>query len=275
MLSHTVIQVSSLDHPDLQPFRTLRRPQEHIRSGVFVAEGEKVVVRLLNSRLEIISFLLSHEWYTILVEREERFRECAAKVFVTEKRVLERIVGYRLHQGIMAVAKVPAEPALEELLGKLKRPFLIVGLDGLMNSENVGVLVRNCAAFGVDMILVGETSSSPYLRRAVRNSMGTVFEVPVLHEASLASRLEVLRGDGVTIIAAHARGDHSIEEADLRGNSCIVFGNEETGISQAVLSACSIQVAIPMHRQTDSLNVSSAAAVFLYEADRQRRRGTV
>ena len=185
-----LINISTLGRPELQPYRTLRRSQDHIDQGIFVAEGEKVVRRLLNSPVDAVSFLITHEWYGILSEEEERFRGCTADVFVADKKLLEKIVGYRLHQGIMAVSKVPHQPDLPELVGTLPRPFLMVALDGLMNSENVGVLVRNCAGFGVAALLVGETSSSPYLRRAVRNSMGAVFHLPVVHTWSLAAALQ-------------------------------------------------------------------------------------
>jgi len=238
--------------------------------GIFVAEGEKVVRRLLKSPLEIVSFLLTREWCDLLSNEEENFRRFPAEVFVADKALLETIVGYRLHQGIMAVGKVPSPPELSVLVETFPRPLLLVALDGLMNSENVGVLIRNCAGFGVSAILVGENSSSPYLRRAVRNSMGTVFSLPVLHVGNLASALKELKKSGTVIIAAHSRGKLLINSTDLSGNSCIIFGNEESGISPAVLEVCDQQIAIPMRNLTDSLNVASASAVFLYEADRQR-----
>ena len=257
----------------MEPYRTLRRPHEHIQKGIFVAEGEKVVRRLLNSRLSVVSFLLTHEWHEKLAASEDRFRECEAEVFIADKNLLQQIVGYRLHQGIMAVGKVPIEPALSELLAKLRHPFLIVALDSLMNSENVGIGVRNCVGFGVDALLVGETSSSPYLRRAVRNSMGTVFQLPVIHVNDLVTSLQEVRRVGATVLAADPHGDVPIDKMDVNRNTCIVFGNEEAGISPRVLEACDQRVAIPMHDNTDSLNVSSASAVFLYEVERLRGRG--
>lgn len=266
---NNISQLSSLDHPSVQPFRTLRRPQDHIRQGIFVAEGEKVVRRLLASPLEIVSFLLTPEWLERLKAEERRFAECTANVFTASAEVLNDIVGYRLHQGIMAVGKVPQDSSVAEIIAGCTEPPLLVALDGLMNAENVGVVVRNCAGFGVDAILVGETSSSPYLRRSVRNSMGTVFQVPVLHSVELASDLKVLKDLGVRVVGAHLAGSTPLSRADLSGRVCIVLGNEESGLSDSVREVCDTLVAIPMHNQTDSLNVASAAAVFLYEASRQ------
>lgn len=264
--------VESLDAPELTPFRTLRRPLEHHRQGIFVAEGEKVVRRLLASGHEVVSLLLTPEWLEEI--RNEIVRYAVHRpvpgIYTAPKKLVETIVGYRLHQGIMAVGKLPGNARLEDLLNV--KPGLIVATDGLTNAENLGVLVRNCAAFGVNGIIAGETSSSPYLRRAVRNSMGTVFTIPVHHAESLADALRALRERyGYTIYGAHPQpGCAPIYETDFRGDCCLVFGSEGEGLSQQTLDVCSAAVAIPMPERVDSLNVANAAAVFLYEARRQR-----
>jgi tRNA G18 (ribose-2'-O)-methylase SpoU len=265
------IYCTSLDHPDLQPYKTLRRPLDHERQGIFVAEGEKVVRRLLDSCLTINSFLMTPEWF-------ERYRELLdsraqeAVVFLAEKKLLESIVGFHLHQGIMAVARVPEDTILEEIMNRSSRPWLFVAIEGLTNAENLGVLVRNCAAFGVQALIVGETSSRPYLRRAVRNSMGTVFRIPVVHPPNLMSVLADLhRRYAVQIIGAHPReGSVLISAVNFRHDTCLVFGNEGEGLSREILSVCNSRMVIPMRNGVDSLNVASASAVALYEVQRQR-----
>ncbi|MBI1805026.1 MAG: RNA methyltransferase [Ignavibacteria bacterium] len=266
-------RVESLDLPELQPYRTLRRPMDHLKEGIFVAEGEKVVRRLLASGLHIVSLLLTNEWLETL-QKTATIPDNVA-VFVSKKEIVETIVGYNLHQGIMAIGKVPAEPSLDGIVRSAPHPHLFVALDGLANAENVGVVVRNCSAFGVDAIIVGETSSSPYLRRAVRNSMGTVFQMPVLHTPRLTKTLTALRQmHRATVVAAHPHKESSIFTTNFPGNVCIVLGNEGEGISREVLDACDAHIAIPMMNGTDSLNVASASAVFLYEVRRQRRSQT-
>jgi tRNA G18 (ribose-2'-O)-methylase SpoU len=263
--------ISSLDHPELAPYRTLRQPVEHFRAGIFVAEGEKVVARLIASHLTILSVLITPEWLAqyrqMLGERAESVR-----IFVAEKPLLESIVGYSLHQGIMAIGKIPEPETLDSALARSPHPRLFAAVDGLTNSENLGVLVRNCAAFGVQAIFVGENSSSPYLRRAVRNSMGTVFVLPVVHCTNLVETLRVLsKRHQCRIIGAHpSEKEKTIRDAEFSGDCCVVFGSEGTGISAAVLSECSALAAIPMERNVDSLNVASASAVVLYEVLRQR-----
>jgi tRNA G18 (ribose-2'-O)-methylase SpoU len=263
--------VETLDDPFLRPYRTLRRPLEHQREGIFVAEGEKVVRQLLESTLDIISLLLTPEWLKIYQSTLE-FRAGNVQVFVAPKPIVESIVGFHLHQGIMAVAHIPRPSSLAETLERSHRPRLLVAVEGLTNAENLGVLVRNCAAFGVDALLVGETSSSPYLRRAVRNSIGTVFRLPVVQLSGLVGTIHELRtAHDVHVIAAHPHTDQKVlHQATFDGDCCIVFGSEGEGVSADVLAACDESVAIPMRPGVDSLNVASASAVFLYETQRQR-----
>jgi tRNA G18 (ribose-2'-O)-methylase SpoU len=267
----TEIPIEQLDHPDLIPFRTLRQPMEHYKKGIFIAEGDKVTRRLLESEIPVLSILLTPEWFTIFRQLLERRRE-PIRVYVAQKELVESIVGYNLHQGIMALGKIPQPPTLETALSHSPSPRLFVAIDGLTNAENLGALVRNCAAFGVQAILVGETSSSPYLRRAVRNSMGSIFKVPAIHTKNLVDTLTSLRTDHrFKILAAHPHTDQSrVDQESYTGDCCIVFGSEGLGIRKEVVEACDVPVAIPMHLGVDSLNVASASAVFLYEVLRQR-----
>jgi len=306
-------KITSLDLPELAPYRTMRRPAEHERLGIFVAEGEKVVRRLLESHFEVVSVLLPEKhleaFRPLLEARPENLN-----VHLADKKSLETLVGFSMFQGVLAVGKIPPPVSLDDILSKNPGPRLLVAVDALTNAENLGALVRNCVAFGVQALIAGETSSSPFLRRAVRNSMGTIFQLPVIELAKLGLRhrfktkphatrltlaecLQELRARGVRCIAAHPHAEswsssfglspatpasapdklklglqrNTILQADFSGDCCIVFGSEGDGISAPVLAACDEAVAIPMPPMVDSLNVGAAAAVFLYEANRQRK----
>jgi tRNA G18 (ribose-2'-O)-methylase SpoU len=267
----TTVAITSLNHPELTPYRTLRQSVEQFRKGMFIAEGTIVVQRLLESAHTIVSVLITPEWL-------ENYRDRLAarpeqiSVYVGKKELLNTIVGYNLHQSIMALGKIPVQESLDSVLTRSSPPRLFVAMDGLANAENIGVLVRNCTAFGVQAILVSETSSSPYLRRAVRNSMGTVFKMPVVHCTNLVETLRVLQNfHKFKVVAAHPHTEeNSIQRTDFSGNCCLVFGSEGNGVSPEVLSVCDMPAAIPMQRGVDSLNVASASAVFLYEVLRQR-----
>jgi tRNA G18 (ribose-2'-O)-methylase SpoU len=269
---HRIEQIVDLTDPAVHVYRTLRQPVEHFREGIFVAEGEKVVRRLLESPLTVLSLLVTPEWLEAIRPALD-IRIIPSTVFVAPKGLLEEIVGFHLHQGIMALGQVPAPADIASLVA-LPPPFLFIALDGLTNAENIGVLVRNAAAFGTQGIIVGETSSSPYLRRAVRNSMGAVFSMPVVHTTDLIRTIGELQSrHGIRVIGAHPHADMApLPDVDLTGPCCLVFGSEGEGLSERVREACDTTVAVPMQRNVDSLNVASAAAVFLYEVYRQRRQ---
>ena len=283
-------KISSFGAPELQPYATLRRPLEHRQQGIFVAESERVVRRLLASHFTVVSLVMPEKHLEAFRAQIEARPE-PITVYLAEKKLLETLTGYSVFQGVFAVGKIPRLPSLEEIFLKSPVPKLFVAVHEMSNAENLGALVRNCVAFGVHGLIVGETSSSPYLRRAVRNSMGAIFELPIFEietvrnadpnlrrddparQLTLPQVLRDLRKRGVRCIAAHPHTDKKVlSQADFTKDCCIVFGNEGDGISKEVLEACDEAVAIPMPPTVDSLNVGAAAAVFLYEANRQRER---
>ena len=265
-----VQRLHSLDLPELAPYRTMRRQFEQRRQGIFVAEGEKVVRRLLASKLAVVSVLLPEKWLGPL-EPLLRGRREEIRVFVAEKALLETLTGFSMYQGLLAVGQVPPAVPLPEILAHSPRPWLLAAADGLSNAENLGALVRNCAAFNVQALIVGETSGSPFLRRAVRSSMGAVFDLPIIETPNLVETLRELRQRGVRCLAAHPRDPHRrLSEADFRSDCCLLLGSEGVGLAPSVLGSCDEAIGIPMPPTVDSLNVASAAAAFLYEANRQR-----
>ncbi|MEO6035474.1 MAG: RNA methyltransferase [Verrucomicrobiota bacterium] len=267
------IPITDLALPELQPYRTLRRQEDHYQKRIFVAEGEKTLRRLLATSYVIVSVLLTREWLEVF-ESLLKNRAEEIPVYVAEKPLLETLTGFTMFQGVMAVAKIPEGPSLKEMVEDSRRPKLFVATDGVGNAENLGTLVRNCAAFSVDALFISRSSSSPFLRRAVRSSMGGIFKIPVLEELNLVDTFQELRAGRIRCIGANPNaGEKTLPELDLSGDCCLVFGNEANGISEEVLAACDELAAIPMPLNVDSMNVSSAGAVFLYEVWRQRRSG--
>ena len=263
--------VETLDAPELAIYLTLRRVDEHERARVLVAANIKTVRRLLASRFTVLSALLTPQWLEAL-EPSLRARPETITVFVAEAALLDTITGYKMHQGALAVARIPPTPDFETLWAGSPRPLLLAAIEGLASAENLGAVVRSCAAFGVHFLLVGETCGSPYQRRAVAGSMGTIFEQSVLPVENLVAKLTALRARGVRCLAAHPRpGATQLADADLRGDCCLVFGAEGPGLTPALLAACDDTVEIPMPSHMNSLNVAAATAVFLYEATRQRK----
>src|SRR5437867_4395455 len=169
-----VCPIASLEDPRLVAYRTMRRQFDHFEQELFVAEGEKVVRRLLESSIPVISVLMPEphlaQFRDLLQKRGEPIT-----AFIAPKPTLEQLTGFSMYQGVLALAKVPSPPALDDVLAASATPRLLVALDGLSNADNLGVVVRNAAAFGVHGFILSQTCAPPYLRRAVRSSMGTVF----------------------------------------------------------------------------------------------------
>ena len=263
--------IQTLDAPELALYSTLRRTDEHERAGVLVATNVKVLKRLLASRFTVVSALLTPAWFEQLEPLLRARTENEITVYVAEQSVLETITGYTLHQGALAVGKIPPQSDLETLLENTPRPLLLAAVEGIASAENFGAIVRNCAAFGVHILIVGETCCSPFQRRAVSGSMGTIFEQPVVQVDNLVETVVALRAGGVRCLAAHPRpGAKKLSAVDFRGDCCLVFGAEGPGLTPSVLAACDDAVEIPMPSHMNSLNVAVAAGVFLYEATRQR-----
>ena len=261
---------TGIDAPGLEPYKTLRRQQDHRDRGIFVAEGEKVVSRLIASELTILSVLMSPDWlehyHDALHARPEPI-----DLFISSAHELSRIVGYEFHRGIMAVAAVPPDLSLDQIIASASSPLLLVALDNVLSAENVGVIVRSAAACGANALWVGENSADPYLRRAVRNSMGNIFRLPILTTASLEETVRSLRSRAFLVAAAHPHEQStSIDACDFRGNTCIVLGNEDKGVSPSIVAACTAAVHIPMAPGVDSLNVACAATAIFCEVNRQR-----
>jgi tRNA G18 (ribose-2'-O)-methylase SpoU len=263
--------VQALDAPELALYLTLKRVEEHERSGMLVAANLKVVKRLLASRFTVVSALLTPAWLEKLEPQLRARVEAELPIYVAEQKVLETITGYKVHQGALAVAEIPPQPDFETLLLNSPRPLLLAAVEGIASAENLGAVVRSCAAFGVHFLIVGETCGSPFQRRAVQGSMGTIFEQQLVRVENLVETLKLLRSRSVRCLAAHPRpGAKKLSAVDLRGGCCLVFGAEGPGLTASVLAACDDAVEIPMPSHMNSLNVAVAAGVFLYEATRQR-----
>lgn len=265
-----VRSIVDFDDPALVPFRTMRNQLGHLGGGVFVSEGEKIVRRLLDSGLEVLSVVVPPQWRDVFEPLLEARAE-KTQLFVGEKDVLMRLTGFTMFQGVLGLAKVPPPVGLEGLC-RQGLPTLLAALDGLTNAENVGTLIRNLAGFGGHGLIVGETSSHPYLRRSVRSSMGSVFKTAYHESDDLPRTLGQLRDLGVRCLAADSGfGAPAIWDVDLTGPLCLVFGAEGDGVRPGVRQACDGVVEIPMARGVDSMNVANAAAVVFAETVRQRR----
>ena len=150
-------------------------------------------------------------------------------------------------------------------------PALVLVLDRPASPGNLGSVVRSADAFGADGVVVFGHAADPYDPQAVRASVGSLFDVPVVRHDSLETIREHLAG--IRLVGASAGATTPLDELDLTAPTALVVGNEAKGLSWAWREACNVLVRIPIHGGADSLNAAAAAAILLYEADRQRRGG--
>lgn len=249
-MSDPIRNVAEATSSDLEAFGSLRA--SGIAEGQFLGEGVRVVRRML-ARGRVRRMLCTPEWAEALPIPPE------VEVRLAPADELRRVVGYQFHQCVMALGPIP-EPT--PLAGGL-----LVALDHLSSTENVGALVRSAAAFGADGVIVGPGTASPWLRRAVRSAMGTTLDIPIHHVEDLPATLARFHA-----YAAHTIGERrSYLEVDLASDCCVVFGAEDDGIRPEVLAACrGGAIHIEMDRGVECLNVAASSAVVLAEARRQR-----
>jgi tRNA G18 (ribose-2'-O)-methylase SpoU len=257
--------------PRLAPYRSLKG-KELEKDGIFIAEGEKVVKSMVGSGCVIASCLASRgtivKYKHLLALAAKR----GASIYVAPNKLIGDIIGFRFHKGIMAVGYCPKKLTLADALKTTKRPLFFAALNAINDPQNVGLIVRNAAAFGVQALMVDRATYDPYYRKAVRVSMGAIFRLPVYYEDNLAASLTCLKKKHDTRIIAATPGKSAsdIAKVNFTGNICLVFGNEDRGVSRVILNIADTKARIPISNNLDSLNVASASAVCLYEASRHR-----
>jgi tRNA G18 (ribose-2'-O)-methylase SpoU len=267
-----MIEIVNVDDPRIAPFATMRARKGWLRESdlpvaaadsLVVAEGEKCVLVLLESlsknRTPPLAILAENSYYERLADAVEISGIPQKQRFIASEELMKQLVGYRMHQGVMLLAKAPNQTSLEEL------PFPIIALNQLANAENVGAIVRTAVAFGVRSILIDDCCASPFLRRSVKVAMGTAFQINWHKTESLADALCKLKLRGATIVAAEASDAAvPIDEYTIPRDSVIIMGSEGKGIAPEVVATADVSVTIPIDPSVDSLNVAVASAIVLY-----------
>lgn len=201
-------------------------------------------------------------------------------VLRTHKVVTQRVPEERInritrknHQGVVAFLSAVSYHSLSHIVPELYEegitPFIVV-LDGITDVRNFGAIARTCECAGVNAIVIPERGSVSVGADAVKTSAGALMSLPVCRERSLSGAVKFLKECGYTIVAATEKSDTRYTEGDYRGPVAIVMGSEDTGISEDIMRQCDMPVAIPQFGRIQSLNVSVAAGVMIYEVVRQR-----
>lgn len=243
--------------------------REDLSQGLFIAESPKVIERALNAGYVPVSFLM--EPRHVETQARDILARCGeVPVYTAPLDVLKQLTGFPLTRGMLCAMRRRPLPAVETVCAGAKR---VAVLEDVMNPTNVGAIFRSAAALGIDAVLLTQACSDPLYRRAIRVSMGTVFQVPwarIGEDAAdwLQKGVERLRAlDFRTAAMALTDNSVSIDDAQLAAEPrlAIVLGTEGDGLSPRTIAACDYTVKIPMAHGVDSLNVAAASAVAFWQ----------
>lgn len=263
-----IIEVTDLAAPELDVYARLTEAQLRNRlepdKGVFIAESPKVIATALDAGYEPLSLLMERRH--IEGDAQPILARCGGiPVYTAERETLARLTGFELTRGVLCAMRRPRIPSVEEVCARARR---VAVLEGIVDHTNVGAIFRSAAALGIDAVLVTPTCCDPFYRRAVRVSMGTVFQVPWTYLPADTDWQETLHTLGFRTAAMALRDDSlRIDDARLRAlpRLAIVLGTEGDGLAGSTIAACDYTVRIPMTHGVDSLNVAAASAVAFYQ----------
>ena len=263
-----IIEITDLKIPELDIYARLTENQllnrEKPAKGLFFAESPKVIHRALDAGYKPVSILTEKKH--IETQAKDVIARCGnIPVYTGEFDLLSSLTGYKLTRGMLCamVRKPLCRP--EDICAGTRR---IAVLEDVENPTNVGAIFRSAAALNVDALLLTTNCSDPLYRRAIRVSMGTVFQIPWTYMCKSETDMDQLKNMGFKTVAM-ALGENSISIRDKRvaaeDKLAIILGSEGWGLSNSTISQCDYRVKIPMSHGVDSLNVAAASAVAFWQ----------
>lgn len=272
-----IIEITDFHAPELDPYARLTQNQLRNRlepeKGIFIAESPKVIDRALDAGYKPVSLLMESKQIT--GPAAGILSRCGdAPVYTADREMLAELTGFELTRGVLCAFRRPAPRPVEELCKNARR---VAVLEGIVDSTNVGAIFRSAAALNMDAVLINPSCCDPLCRRAVRVSMGTVFQVPwgQLGETPAdwpEKGMDILHSLGFKT-AAMALSDRSVsiddEQLAKEPKLAIVLGAEGDGLAAGTIASCDYTVRIPMSHGVDSLNVAAASAVAFWQLGKQ------
>ena len=235
--------------------------------------GVRAVIEAIEAGKEIDKILVKRDMQSDL--SKELFAALKGTLIPVQRVPVERInrITRKNHQGVVAFISAITYQHIEDLVPTLfeagKSPILMM-LDGLTDVRNFGAIARTCNCAGVDAIVIPARNSVSVNADAIKTSAGALHTLPVCREQNLTTTIKFLKDSGFKIVAATEDGDYDYTQANYKDPVCIIMGAEDTGIPDEHLALCDEWIKIPMFGNIESLNVSVAAGILIYEAIRQR-----
>jgi len=259
-----IVTIDDPQDPRIAPYVAVRERDLAGRCGDFIAEGD-VVVRTLSAvqdRCPARSLLVARRRLERVKDLIDAF-PISVPIYVAEQRVMDAVVGFPIHRGLLAHARRPREVSVSEFFARpAERTIILVAL-GVSNHDNMGGLFRNSAAFGVDAVLIDADCCDPLYRKAIRVSVGAALKVPFARIARDQDPIGLLEGAGLTPVALSAGAKDDLRDVRWPARTALLVGAEGPGLPAQVLARVQA-VSIPMAPGWDSLNVAAASAVALF-----------
>ena len=235
--------------------------------------GVRAVIEALDTGKEIDKILIKRDIQSDL--SKELFAALRGRMIPVQRVPVERIdrITRKNHQGVIAFVSPIVYQRTEDIVPFLfeqgKSPLLLM-LDGITDVRNFGAIARTCECAGVDAIIIPSKNSVTVNADAVKTSAGALLTLPVCKEQSLTATIKYLKDSGFRMLAATEKGDYDYSKANYSDPTCIIMGAEDTGVPYEHLKYCDEWVRIPLMGKIESLNVSVAAGILIYEAVKQR-----
>lgn len=259
-----LIRIATPDDPRISDYQRLADPAAIERAGIFVAEGRFVVQRLLTRpRYVTRSVLLTPTAFSALSRSVGSDALARVPVYIAEQDVLDRITGFNIHRGCLALAERPRVASVDP--AALTGARRVVVLEGVNNPDNVGGIFRSAAAFDVDVIVLGPACGDPLYRKAIRTSMAATLDVPYLVSTDWPGSLAVIGAAGLRLLALAPRSRGvALDSFSTGGRVALLLGSEGEGLSDQAFHHADEQVHIRMSDRVDSLNVTVAASIAMH-----------
>jgi tRNA G18 (ribose-2'-O)-methylase SpoU len=258
-----LIPIDDPDDPRIEPFRQVRERDLVGRRGGFVAEGEVVLAKAVaTGRHPLTSLLLDEKRVTALAPILAALPD-SIPVYTAAPAVLDAIVGFHIHRGILAIGRRAPDRPASEVLAALPERAVVLALFGIGNHDNMGGLFRNAAAFGAGAVLLGADCCDPMYRKAIRVSVGAALTTPFAWFADGEDPIALLRAHGFEPLALSPAGSQALGSLDPPARAAVILGAEGPGLPAAMLARART-ISIPMAGGFDSLNVAVTGGIVLH-----------
>lgn len=250
----------------------LKKSKERRVKKSFVVEGPKMVLEAPAEWLKAVyvseSYEKNPENNNMLKELGKKCKVSQATFEIVADSVFKSVSDTQTPQGIMAVVSMP-EYSMEQLMDGDKTHLLI--LESIQDPGNLGTMVRTGEGAGITGIIMNKTSVDLFNPKTIRSTMGSIYRVPFVVTEDLPKVMMELKEKGVSLYAAHLKGEHSYDEEDYTKSCGFLIGNEGNGLSDEIADLANTYIKIPMEGKVESLNAAISATLLMYEANRQRR----